>query len=217
MSIRILLVDDHQIILEGLKTLFMQTQGFEVVGEARDGRSAVLLAQKLQPDIVIMDVTIPEVNGVEATKQIVAKTTNTRVIALSMHADQFFVTEMFKAGAKGYLLKDDDFDNVLVAIKTVLNGKVFVSPTLSDLSVKEYIRYISEVEPDTLMLISLSNRERELLEFIASGKSTKEIATILHVSTKTLYTHRENIMRKLNLKNSNELIKMATLLMINKK
>ncbi|MCR4433950.1 MAG: response regulator transcription factor [Caldiserica bacterium] len=217
MSIRILLVDDHQIILEGLKTLFMQTQGFEVVGEARDGRSAVLLAQKLQPDIVIMDVTIPEVNGIEATKQIVAKTTNTRVIALSMHADQFFVTEMFKAGAKGYLLKDDDFDNVLVAIKTVLNGKVFVSPTLSDLSVKEYIRYIPEVEPDTAMLISLSNRERELLEFIASGKSTKEIATILHVSTKTLYTHRENIMRKLNLKNSNELIKMATLLMMHKK
>jgi|YelNatPaOPRAMG01_1025707.scaffolds.fasta_scaffold60941_2 DNA-binding NarL/FixJ family response regulator len=217
MSIRILLVDDHQIILEGLKTLFMQTQGFEVVGEARDGRSAVLLAQKLQPDIVIMDVTIPEVNGIEATKQIVAKTTNTRVIALSMHADQFFVTEMFKAGAKGYLLKDDDFDNVLVAIKTVLNGKVFLSPTLSDLSVKEYIRYIPEVEPDAAMIISLSNRERELLELIASGKSTKEIATILHVSTKTLYTHRENIMKKLNLKNSNELIKMATLLMINKK
>jgi len=216
MSIRILLVDDHQIVLEGLNSMFRQTQGFEVVGEARDGRSAVLLAQKLQPDIVIMDVTIPEVNGIEATKQIVAKTTNTRVIALSMHADQFFATGMFKAGAKGYLLKDDDFDNLLIAIKTVLNGKLFVSPTLSNLSVKEYIRFIPEVEQNTAMLILLSNRERELLEFLALGKSTKEIAAILHVSIKTIYTHRESIMRKLNLKNSNELIKMATLLMMNK-
>ncbi len=217
MNIRILLVDDHQIFLEGLDSLFKQSQGFEVIGEARDGRSAVLLAQELQPDIVIMDLTIPGVNGIEATKQIMAKAINTKIIALSMHADQFFVTEMFKAGARGYLLKDDDFDNLLVAIKTILNGGVFVSPTLSDLPVKEYIRCIPEVEQNTAMLISLSKREREFLELVASGKSIKGIAITMHVSPKTLYSHRENIMRKLNLKNSNELIKIATLLMMNKK
>lgn len=216
MNVRVLLVDDHQIILEGLNSLFRQNQGFEVIGEARDGYNAVLLAQRLQPDIVIMDVTIPGINGIEATKQIMAKAINTKIIALSMHADQFFVTEMFKAGAKGYLLKDDDFDNLLVAIKTVLNGGVFVSPTLSDMPVKEYIRCDSEVEQKTTMLIALSNRERELLELIGSGKSIKEISRDMHVSPKTLYSHRENIMRKLNLRNSNELIKMATLLMMNK-
>jgi len=217
MNVRILLVDDHQIVLEGLNSLFKQNQGFEVIGEARDGYNAVLLAQKLQPDIVIMDVTIPGINGIEATKQIMAKAINTMIIALSMHADQFFVTEMFKAGARGYLLKDDDFDNLLVAIKTVLNGGVFVSPTLSDMPVKEYIRCASKVEQNTTMLISLSKREREFLELMGSGKSIKEIATNMHVSPKTLYSHRENIMRKLNLRNSNELVKMATLLMMNKK
>jgi len=207
MSIRVLLVDDHKIILDGLRSLLKQNSELEVVAEVRDGIAALKAAQELQPDVVIMDITLPKLNGIEATRQILTKIPNAKVIALSMHSDQMFVMEMFKAGAKGYMLKDDDFDELLTAIRAVLKGEVFLSPTIAALKVKDYLRYSPQntVAPLTF----LSTRERQFMQLLASGKTIKEIALELHISPKTLYTHRENIMRKLNIKNSAELIKVA--------
>lgn len=207
MSTRILLVDDHKIVLGGLRSLLNQTPGLEVIAEARDGFTAVKIAQDLRPDVVIMDVTLPKLNGIEATRQILAKLPNIKIIALSIHNDQLFVMEMFKAGAKGYMLKDDDFDELLAAIQAVLKDQLYLSPTMADLAVKDYLRYTPS--NNIASVAFLSNREHQFLQLLANGKTIKKIAAELHVSPKTLYTHRENIMRKLHLTNSAELIKTA--------
>jgi DNA-binding NarL/FixJ family response regulator len=207
MSTRILLVDDHKIVLGGLRSLLKQNPHLEVIAEACDGVAAVKAAQELRPDVVIMDVTLPKLNGIEATRQILAKLPNVKVIALSMHTDQLFVMEMFKAGARGYMLKDDDFDELLAAIRAVMKDELYLSPTLADLTVRDYLRYTpaSTVAPVSF----LSNREHQFMQLLANGKTIKEIAAELHLSPKTLYTHRENIMRKLHLNNYAELIKTA--------
>jgi DNA-binding NarL/FixJ family response regulator len=179
----------------------------EVVEEAQDGITAVRLAEKLHPDIVIMDIGMPDLNGIEAARQIISRVKGIKVIALSMHSDKRFVLEMLKAGASGYLLKDCAFEELIDAIRTVRNGQIYLSNRVAGVVVDEYLhnRPASEVSAYNL----LSAREREVLQLLAEGNSTKSIAVSLKVSTKTIETHRQQIMEKLNLHSVAELTKYA--------
>lgn len=207
MKIKIILADDHTVMRKGLCTLIDNHPGFTVVGEADNGRMAVKLALELMPDVVIMDVTMPDLNGIEATRQIVAGLQHTKVIALSMHADAEFISAMLKAGALGYLLKDCAVEELICAVQTVINGKIYLSRTITDIVVDDYVRSIPE---DAASILSvLTNREREVLQLIAEGKATKEIASLLHVSINTIDTHRRRIMEKVNIHSVAELTKYA--------
>ncbi len=207
MGIRIILADDHKIIREGLKALLERQQGMEVIAEAQDGISTVRLAKKLLPDIVIMDIGMPDMNGIDATRSIISETQGVKVIALSMHSDRRFVLEMLKAGASGYLLKDSAFEELTLAINTVISGQPYLSPKITDVVIKEYIHTIPKNEESAFT--ALSKREREVLQLIAEGKSTKQIASYLNVSVKTIETHRQQIMEKLNIHSIAELTKYA--------
>lgn len=207
MSIRILLADDHKITRQGLRSLLEKQQDMEVVAEAENGRIAVRLAAEMAPDVVIMDVTMPDLNGVEATRQIVETSPDIKVIALSMHSDATFVTEMLKSGAAGYLLKDCAFEELARAIRTVINDKTYLSPSISGVVVEDYIHRISKTEFSGFDV--LTDREREVLQLIAEGSSTKQIAIKLHISIKTVETHRRQIMSKLGIHTIAELTKYA--------
>ncbi len=207
MSTRILLADDHKITRQGLRSLLEKQPDFEVVAEAENGRTAVRLADELAPDIVIMDVAMPDLNGVEATKQIVSKSPDIKVIALSMHSDSLYVTEMLKSGAAGYLLKDCAFEELTRAIKTVIDGKTYLSPAISGLVIDDYLHRLSL--DDFKSIDILTDREREILQLIAEGYSTKQIALKLHISVKTVETHRRQIMGKLDVHTIAELTKYA--------
>jgi two-component system response regulator NreC len=207
MSIKILLADDHKITREGLRSLLEDQADMKVVAEAKEGRETVELAAKLAPDVVIMDVSMPEMNGMEATRQIVNKNENVKVIALSMHSDSLFVCEMLKSGASGYLLKDCAFEELARAIHTVIKGKTYLSPGISDVVVSGYLRQLSKPEPSSSKV--LTDREREVLQLIAEGKSTKQIALKLYISGKTVETHRRQIMNKLDIFTIAELTKYA--------
>jgi len=207
MSIRIVLADDHQITRQGLRSLLEEQQDMEVISEAEDGRTAVRLARKLAPDVIIMDVSMPDLNGVEATRQIVGESGTTRVIALSMHSDALFVTEMLKSGASGYLLKDCAFEELAQAIRTVISGKTYLSPSISGVVVDDYLHRLSKADFSDSDV--LSDREREVLQLLAEGNSTKRIALKLHISTKTVETHRRQIMNKLDIYTIAELTKYA--------
>ena len=207
MGIRVLLADDHKIIRQGLRSLLEKQQDIKVVGEAEDGRSAVRLAAETAPDVVIMDITMPDLNGAEATKQILSKSPDIKVVALSMHSDSLFVTEMLKSGAAGYLLKDCAFDELTKAIRTVIDNKNYLSPAISGVVLEDYIQRLSKVgfaSPDVL-----SDREREVLQLMAEGYSTKKIAQKLHISVKTVETHRRQMMGKLDIHTIAELTKYA--------
>jgi DNA-binding NarL/FixJ family response regulator len=207
MSIRVLLADDHKIIRQGLRSLLEKQQDMEVVAEAEDGRSAVRLAAETAPDVVIMDVTMPDLNGVEATKQILSSSPDIKIIALSMHSDSMFVAEMLKSGASGYLLKDCAFDELAKAISTVIDNKTYLSPAISGVVLEDYVFRLSKAGfagPDVL-----SDREREVLQLMAEGNSTKKIAQKLHISVKTVETHRRQMMGKLNIHTIAELTKYA--------
>jgi len=207
MSIRILLADDHKITRQGLRSLLEKQQDMEVVAEAENGRLAVRLAGEIAPDVVIMDLTMPDLNGVEATRQIVADSPDVKVIALSMHSDSLFVTEMLKSGAAGYLLKDCAFEELAKAIRIVLEGKTYLSPSISGVVVEDYIHRLAQT--DFAGFEVLTDREREVLQLMAEGHSTKQIATKLHISVKTVETHRRQIMSKLNIHTIAELTKYA--------
>lgn len=207
MSIRILLADDHKIVREGLRALLEGQPDVKVVAEAEDGRTAVQLAQKLSPDVAIMDVTMPGLNGIEATRRIVAEVPGVRVIALSMHSDRRFVAEMFKAGASGYLLKDCAFEELARAINTVVANQLYLSPEIADVVVEDYVRHLTETDPWALS--DLTSREREVLQLLAEGKSTRQIASDLHLSVNTVATHRQHIMEKLDIDNIAGLTKYA--------
>jgi two-component system response regulator NreC len=207
MSTRVLLADDHKIIRDGLRTLLEKKSDIIVVGETEDGRTAVQSIKKLLPDIVIMDVAMPGLNGIEATRQVVSEHPGVKVIALSMHSDRRFVSEMLKAGASAYLSKDYAFEELETAIKTVISNKIYLSPDISGVVVENYVRGTAKGEPSVFS--QLSDREREVLQLLAEGKTTKEIASDLHVSVKTVETHRTNIMTKLNIHRVAELIKYA--------
>ncbi|HBE45487.1 MAG TPA: DNA-binding response regulator [Deltaproteobacteria bacterium] len=207
MEVKIILADDHKIIREGLKALLEKQQGIEVIAEAQDGISTVRLTKKLSPDLVIMDIGMPDMNGIDATRMIISETKNVKVIALSMHSDRRFVLEMLKAGASGYLLKDSAFEELTLAINTVMAGQPYLSPKITDVVIREYIHAPQKDEKS--VFTTLTAREREVLQLIAEGKSTKQIASSLNVSVKTIETHRQQIMEKLNIHSIAELTKYA--------
>jgi DNA-binding NarL/FixJ family response regulator len=207
MSTRILLADDHKIIRDGLRALLEKEPDMEVVGEAQDGLTTIKLAKKLLPNIVIMDIGMPDMNGIDATRQILTETRGIKVIALSMHSDRRFVLQMLKAGASGYLLKDSAFEELASAIKTVMAGQPYLSPKITDVVIKEYIHALPKNEVS--VFTALTVREREVLQLIAEGNATKQIASHLSVSVKTIETHRQQIMEKLNIHSIAELTKYA--------
>ncbi|MCX5785088.1 MAG: response regulator transcription factor [Elusimicrobia bacterium] len=203
----ILICDDHKIFREGLRALLEKQPGIKVAGEARDGLEAVHLCRELSPDIVIMDISMPGLNGIEAARKIAKAKKTARVIALSMHNDRKYVTEIFKAGARAYLLKDSAFEELLDAIKAVSCGRVFLSAGITSLVLSDYIKNPAKNSQSAFTL--LSAREREVLQLFAEGLSTKEISAKLGVSVKTVETHRKRIMEKLNIKNIAGLTKYA--------
>jgi DNA-binding NarL/FixJ family response regulator len=207
MSTRILIADDHQIMRQGLRALLEGQPGITVVGEAENGRKAVHLAAETRPDVVIMDISMPDLNGIEATRQIKAHDPVVRIVALSIHSDRRFVLQIFRAGAAGYLLKDCAFEELTRAIHTVVDGQAYLSPSIAGLVVGEYIRTLTTGTPHGIP--NLSPREREVLQLIAEGRSTKEIASALEVSIKTIETHRRQIMTKLGINSVAELTKHA--------
>jgi two-component system response regulator NreC len=207
MSIKIVVVDEHKILREGLTTLINKQPNMETIGEATDGREALEIVTKLSPDLLLMDVTMPNLNGIEATRKIKSKNPNIEIIALSLHSDRRYVLGMIDAGASGYLLKECAFDELVRAINTVMAGKKYLSPEISDILVEEYVR---KDGPDKAMIYSkLTPREREVLQQIAEGKSTKGIAKDLSISIKTVETHRQHIKKKLKATSIAELTKIA--------
>jgi DNA-binding NarL/FixJ family response regulator len=207
MNLRILLADDHTIVRQGLRALIEKQPGMEVVAEAEDGLETVRLAQDLFPDVVIMDISMPGLNGIEATRRVLERNSRIKVIALSMHSDRRFVLEILRAGASGYLLKDGAFEELVDAILAVVSGHTFLSTNVNDLVVRDYIAHLARAERTAFSV--LTSREREVLQLMAEGKTTKEIAAQLHLSVKTIETHRQQVMEKLNLHSIAELTKYA--------
>ena len=207
MNIKVLLVDDHAIIREGLRSLLEKQPGMEVVADTDDGRKARDLVRQLLPDIVIMDITMPGLNGIEATRQITAEFPDVKVIALSIHFKRRYVADMLSAGATGYILKECLFDELVAAIKAVAAGGRYLSPRITDVVVSDYVKRLSA--SDDSPFEALKAREREVLQLIAEGKSTKQIALELHVSTKTIEADRRQIMDKLDIHSIAELTKYA--------
>jgi len=207
MSIRVLLADDHTIMRSGLRSLLEKESDMEVVGEADNGRRTVQLARELSPDVVIMDISMPDLNGIEASRQIVSDVPDVKVVALSMHSDEQFVGQMLDSGATGYLLKDCALEELCRAIRVVVANKSYLSPGIADIVVKTYRRELSRAEPAGPP--ELTPREREVLQLVAEGNSSKKIASRLHVSIKTVEAHRHQIMDKLNIRSVAELTKYA--------
>ncbi len=207
MTIRILIVDDHSITREGLKVLLNKTENFEVVAEAENGRAAISLTRKLQPDVVVMDINMPHLNGVDASRQILSELPQTRIIALSMYSDKSYVRGMLKSGVSGYLLKNCAFEELSGAIDTVMRGQTYLSPKISEIVRKEFVKMMTTEEIGTTEL--LTDKEREVLQLIAEGRKTKEIAERLHISVKTVEARRSKIMEKLNINNVAGLTKFA--------
>jgi two-component system, NarL family, response regulator NreC len=201
--IRILLADDHALVRHGFRMILAAQPDMEIAGEAGNGREAVELAEKLKPDVVVMDVTMPELNGIEATRRLIELSPRTRVLALSMHKDNVYVREILRAGARGYLLKDSADADLLAAVRAVAKGEGYLSPGVSDAVLSDYRRHVT----DPLDL--LTTREREVLQLIAEGKTNKEIATSLNLSVYTVEAHRGRVMEKLNLHSTGELVRFA--------
>ena len=207
MSIRVILVDDHQIMLQGLRALLDKQPDMEVIAEAGEGRTALRLARDLSPDVIILDVAMPDLNGIEAARMITSEMPEIKIIALSMHSDRRFVVEMLKAGASGYLLKDCALEDLVRAIRVVMANQTYLSPEVAGTVVDEYVR--RSPDGDTSAFSVLTVREREVLQLLAEGLSTKNIAARLHVSVKTVETHRQHIMEKLDTHSIADLIKYA--------
>ena len=207
MPTRVLLVDDHAMIRQGLSSLLEKQPDIEVVGSVEDGRKAVDIARELAPDLVIMDISMPNLNGIDATRKIIGEMGDVKIIALSIHSSRHFVAEMLKAGASGYILKECLFDELVEAIKTVLNGGTYLSPKITGVVIDDYVKRLStQYQPEGPVL---NEREREVLQFLSEGKSTKQIAVQLHVSAKTIESNRRNIMDKLGINSVAELTKYA--------
>ncbi len=207
MAITILIADDHKIVREGLKFLISNSNGMEVVGDAADGRAALAMAKKLRPAIVVMDINMPELNGIDATSRLLEELPQTKVIALSMYSSRRFIQNMFKAGASGYLLKDCAFEELLFAIASVSSDKKYLSPGLAGMLIEDYMGQLDSVEAATEPRLTV--REREVLQLIAEGLSTVAISKRLILSVKTIESHRARIMDKLSIKSVAGLTKYA--------
>jgi len=208
MPVRIIIVDDHTILRKGLRLLLEREPDFAVIGEGSDGHEAIRLVQSLRPEIAILDIAMPSLNGIEAATRITAENGRTGVLMLSMHSDEAYVLRALKAGARGYLLKDSAESDLVGAVRALSAGKAFFSPTVSRVLADDYVRQVQQrglLDPYD----SLTARERELLQLVAELKSTKEIAAFLHLSPHTVDTHRGNLMTKLNLHSIPELILYA--------
>lgn len=208
MSIKVFLADDHKMFRDGLKAQLDNVDEMVVVGEASNGRETVRMLEKLKPDVAVLDVAMPMLNGIEATRNVLKSLPDLKIVMLSMLADQMYVVEALKAGASGYLLKEESFDQLLEAIKIVLSGRVFLSKSIEEVMMEDLVRQIRsgniEKHPDPL-----TGREREVLQLIAEGQTSREIAETLHVSVSTVDTHRKNIMDKLSIHNTAGLVKYA--------
>jgi RNA polymerase sigma factor (sigma-70 family) len=201
--IRILLADDHGVVRQGFKMILGAQADMEIVGEAANGREAVEQAERLKPDIVVMDVAMPELNGIEATRRLAESAPHVRVLALSMHKDSVYVRETLRAGARGYLLKDSGANDLVAAVRAVANGEGYLSPAVSNAVLDDYRRHVTNA------IDLLTSREREVLQMLAEGKTNKEIAATLNLSVYTVDAHRGRIMEKLNLHSINELVRFA--------
>jgi DNA-binding NarL/FixJ family response regulator len=224
---KVLLADDHRIVREGLRSLLESQPDLQVVAEASDGRQAVEMARDLSPDVVVMDVAMPQLNGIEATRQLAGEERGMKIVALSMHSDRRFVSEALKAGASGYVLKDGAFEELISAIRSVVADRVYLSPRVAGVVVDDYVRRLpargtgasggaaaaqadsDAYTPPRSAFDALTPREREVLQLMAEGYATKEVAHRLHVSVKTVETHRRQIMEKLDLHSVAELTKYA--------
>jgi len=207
MNTKLLLVDDHKIMRHGIRSLLAKEAGMEVLEDTNNGRAAIELARTLSPDVVIMDIAIHDLNGIEATRQITAELPEVKVIMLSMHSDRQMVADALQAGASGYLLKDCEFEELVRAIETVVSHRTYLSPEIADILVENFVRKSPRSESSASSV--LTSREREVLQLLAEGKTTKEISTALCLSTKTVETHRRQMMEKLNIYNVANLIKFA--------
>ena len=208
MRITILVAEDQQIIREGLVSLLSQRPDMSVVGEAENGREAVRLAQELVPDVIVMDVTMPDLNGIEATQQILHHLPSVKVIALSGYDDRQYIIGMLHAGAKAYILKDRSFKELVQAINEVMSGRMYLSPSITSVVVGDYMHLLDlsgVVDPISM----LTSREREILQLLAEGRSTKEIANKVFLNQKTVETHRRHIMEKLQINTLADLVKYA--------
>jgi DNA-binding NarL/FixJ family response regulator len=206
--VRILLADDHTMVRQGLRKVLEEHREWEVVAEASNGREAVRLAEEHKPDVAIIDVAMPLLNGIETTRQIVKRVPSTRVLVLSMHADEAYVTQILQAGATGYLLKDSADVDLMQAVGAVSIGKSFFSPSIARVMLDDYVRQLAD-KGITDRYESLSDREREVFQLIAEGKTNKEIAAVLFVSPSTVETHRAHIMEKLDLHSAAEIVLYA--------
>lgn len=208
MLIRVLLADDHSVVRQGLRAWLERSGYVQVVGEAADGREAVAMVEKLDPDVVLMDIAMPMLNGIDATAQIMRRKPDTKVIILSMHADESYILRALGAGAKGYLLKESTEADVLPAVRSVRDGKPYFTPSIARVLLEDYMRMLKQNElQDSYDL--LTEREREVLQLLAQGKSNKEAAQILDLSPHTIDSHRTNMMQKLNLHNTAEIVLYA--------
>ena len=207
-KIRVFLVDDHTVVRQGLRRILESDDEIEILGEAGDGRTAVDLVQRLHPNVVVMDIALPRLNGIEATRQIMKHSEGARVLILTMHADDVCVRQSLRAGARGYLLKDAEEFDLLKAVKVVGRGGSYFSPVISKVLLEGYLGEAGAQEiEDNLAL--LTDREREVLQLIAEGKTNKEIAGVLGVSINTVETHRKHVMEKLDLHNTAEIVRFA--------
>jgi len=208
MSIKILLVDDHKIMREGLRSLIEKQAGMEVVAEAENGHIALKLTRKFKPDVIVMDINMPGLNGIDASRQIVAEFPGIKIIAFSMHADSHFVAGALKAGVSGYLQKDSAFEELAKAIRTVVANQTYLSSQIAGEVVKGYVEKLAADE-SAAPAAFLTVREREVLQLYAEGRTSKEIADLLNISIKTIDTHRHHIMEKLDITSIAELTKFA--------
>jgi DNA-binding NarL/FixJ family response regulator len=208
-SLRILVVDDHAVVRRGVRALLEGHPGWEVCGEAGTGREAVEKAGRLKPDIVVLDLSLPELNGLEATRQILRESPRTEVLVLTMHHSEELAQQVLQAGARGYILKSDAGESLVAAVETLVRREPFLTPRLTELVLERYVRGPGGREGDSDGGIVLTPREREVVLLVAEGSSSKAIASALGISVKTVETHRTNVMRKLRLRSVSELVRYA--------
>ena len=205
--ISVIIVDDHELIRSGLRSMIEKRSDMKVVAEAVDGRTTLKLVQKLSPDVVIMDVKMPDLNGIEATRQVLDNSPNIKILALSMHSDKDFIREMLKAGASGYMLKDSAFSELVNAIQAVVSNKVYLDPHIAKIVTEDYVCNLSN--NDSSIRSVLTRGELEAIQLLAEGKSMKQVARILNLSIKTIESRRRKIMDKLGIDNIADLVKYA--------